>query len=146
MWMTSNIRTLMVRRNSNNNSVSVEEVDETEIPFIDFDDRQIEVMSTSNTSFNIRDDIILHPILVALTHSMMVGDGLPMDLDEEKNKLTEDEFKNLETCSEITNCVICMENKKMNIKLKCNHIFCKGCIKKWLTEKSNTCPNCRTEI
>ena len=144
--MTSNIRTLMVRRNTNNDSVSVEEINEDEIPFIDFDDRRIEVMSASNSSFNVRDDIILHPILVALTHSMMVGDGLPMDLDEEKNKLTEDEFKNLETCSEITNCVICMENKKMNIKLKCNHIFCKGCIKKWLTEKSNTCPNCRTEI
>ena len=144
--MSSNIRTLMVRRNNNNNNVSVEEIDESEIPFIDFDDGRIEIMSTSNSSFNVRDDIILHPILVALTHSMMVGDGLPMDLDEEKNKLTEDEFKNLETCSEITNCVICMENKKMNIKLKCNHIFCKGCIKKWLTEKSNTCPNCRMEI
>ena len=145
MWMSSNIRTLMVRRNNNNN-VSVEEVDESEIPFIDFDDGRIEIMSTSNNSFNVRDDIILHPILVALTHSMMVGDGLPMNLDEEKHKLTDDEFKNLETCSEITNCVICMENKKANIKLKCNHIFCKGCIKKWLTEKSNTCPNCRTEI
>ena len=143
--MASNIRTLMVRRNNNNN-VSVEEINEDEIPFIDFDDGRFEIMTTSNSSFNVRDDIILHPILVALTHSVMVGDGLPMDLDEEKNKLTEDEFKNLETCSEITNCVICMENKKMNIKLKCNHIFCKGCIKKWLTEKSNTCPNCRTEI
>ena len=142
--MSSNIRTLMVRRNNNNN-VSVDEVDESEIPFIDFDER-VEIMSTSNNSFNVRDDIILHPILVALTHSMMVGDGLPIDLDEEKHKLTDDEFKNLETCSEITNCVICMENKKANIKLKCNHIFCKGCIKKWLTEKSNTCPNCRTEI
>ena len=136
MWMSSNIRTLVVRRDNTNN-VSVEQIDESEIPFIDFDDVHI---------YNNREDIILHPILVALTHSMMVGDGLPMDLDEEKNKLTDDEFKNLETCSEITNCVICMENKKMNIKLKCNHIFCKGCIKKWLTEKSNTCPNCRTEI
>ncbi len=143
--MTSNIRTLMVRRNSNNN-VSVEEIDDTEIPFIHFNNGMVEIMSTSSSSLNIRDDIILHPIIVALTHSMMVGDGLPMDLDEEKNKLTDDQFRNLETCSEVTNCVICMENKKANIKLKCNHIFCKGCIKKWLTEKSNTCPNCRTEI
>tara|TARA_Y100000741_G_C18203419_1_gene538620 strand:+ start:765 stop:1172 length:408 start_codon:yes stop_codon:yes gene_type:complete len=135
----------MVRRNSNNN-VSVEEIDDTEIPFIHFNNGMVEIMSTSSSSLNIRDDIILHPIIVALTHSMMVGDGLPMDLDEEKNKLTDDQFRNLETCSEVTNCVICMENKKANIKLKCNHIFCKGCIKKWLTEKSNTCPNCRTEI
>jgi len=39
-----------------------------------------------------------------------------------------------------------MENKKLNVQLKCNHTFCKTCIKKWLTEKSNTCPTCRTEV
>lgn len=136
--MTSNIRTLMVRRNQNNN-VSVEEIDESEVPYelIDFDDIQF---------YNSREDIILHPILVALTHSILAGNDLPTDLQEEKNKLTEDQFMNLETCLDVTNCAICLENKKSNIKLKCNHIFCKGCIKKWLTEKSNTCPNCRTEI
>jgi len=91
-------------------------------------------------------DVFMHPLLVALTNSLMMGNDILMNLEEEKNTLTEDEFKNLETCSDVTNCAICMDNKKMNIKLKCNHIFCKNCIKKWLTEKSNTCPNCRTEI
>lgn len=127
MWMSSNVRTIVVSRNENN-QLFVNEIDPTDIPQI----RQ--------------EDVFLHPLLIAMSHSLMLGLDYPMDLEEEKNKLTEDEFKNLETLCDITNCAICMENKKLNIKLKCNHVFCKGCIKKWLTEKSNTCPNCRTEI
>lgn len=130
MWMTSNLRTILVRREENN-EVSLEEIDESEIPNMQ----------------NIREDVFLHPLLIALSHSLMMGEDFNINTqEEEKHKLSDDEFKNLETCSEITNCAICMENKKSNIKLKCDHIFCKGCIKKWLTEKSNTCPNCRTEI
>ncbi len=134
--MSSNIRTIIVRRTENNNLL-VEDIDDSEIPYTELSNLQI---------YNDYDGMILHPVILALTHSLIAGDDLMTDLEEEKNKLTDDEFKNLETCSEISNCAICMENKKMNIKLKCNHIFCKGCIKKWLTEKSNTCPNCRTEI
>ena len=130
MWMSSNVRTLLVRRDENN-QISVEEVDESEVQRFQ-ETRQ--------------EDFFMHPLLIALSHSLMVGEASFMDLEEEKNKLTEDEFKNLPLCTEITNCAICMENKKMNIKLKCRHIFCKTCIKKWLTEKSNTCPNCRIEI
>tara|TARA_B100000212_G_scaffold338460_2_gene315038 strand:- start:21509 stop:21922 length:414 start_codon:yes stop_codon:yes gene_type:complete len=129
MWMTSNIRTILIRRGENQ-EISVEEIDESEIPPMQ----------------NVRDDVFLHPLLIALSHSLILGDDFPMDTQEEKHKLSEDDFKNLETCSEITNCAICMENKKSNVKLKCAHIFCKGCIKTWLTEKSNTCPNCRVEI
>ena len=127
MWMSSNVRTLVVIRNENN-QLFVNEVSPNDVPQIQ------------------QEDVFLSPLLIALSHSMMLGLDYPSDLEEEKNKLTGDEFKNLETCGDITNCTICMENKKLNIKLKCNHIFCKGCIKKWLTEKSNTCPNCRTEI
>ena len=127
MWMSSNVRTIIVTRNENN-QVSINEVDSADVP-------QIE-----------REDIFLHPLLIAISHSLIFGLDYPDNLEEEKNKLTDDEFKNLETCENITNCAICMENKRSNIKLKCNHIFCKNCIKKWLTEKSNTCPNCRTEI
>lgn len=127
MWMSSNVRTIVVTRNENN-ELSVREVDPEDVPQIQ------------------QEDIFLHPLLIAMSHSLMLGLDYPNDLEEEKNKLTEDEFKNLETCHDVTNCAICLENKKLNIKLKCNHIFCKGCIKKWLTEKSNTCPNCRTEI
>tara|TARA_R110002072_G_scaffold7227_8_gene39581 strand:+ start:1089 stop:1481 length:393 start_codon:yes stop_codon:yes gene_type:complete len=127
MWMSSNVRTIVVTRNENN-QLSVNEVDPADVPQIQ------------------QEDVFLHPLLIAMSHSLMFGLDYPIDLEEEKNKLTEDEFKNLETRGDVTNCAICMENKKLNIKLKCNHIFCKGCIKKWLTEKSNTCPNCRTEI
>jgi hypothetical protein len=127
MWMSSNVRTIVVTRNENN-QLSVNEVDLEDVPQIQ------------------QEDVFMHPLLIAMSHSLMLGLDYPFDLEEEKNKLSEDEFKNLETCSDVTNCAICMENKKLNIKLKCNHIFCKGCIKKWLTEKSNTCPNCRTEI
>ena len=127
MWMSSNVRTMVITRNENN-QLSVNEVDPANV-------LQIQ-----------QEDVFFHPLLIAMSHSLMLGLDYPIDLEEEKNKLTEDEFKNLETCGDVTNCAICMENKKLNIKLKCNHIFCKGCIKKWLTEKSNTCPNCRTEI
>ena len=129
MWMSSNVRTILVTRDENNH-LSVQEVDENQI----------------NEHDVVSEDLFMHPILIALTHSLIVGDAFEMDLEEEKNKLTDDEFKNLESCAEITNCAICLENKKLNIKLKCGHIFCKGCIKKWLIEKSNTCPNCRIEI
>ena len=128
MWMSSNVRTLLVTRDEHN-QLSVNEVDLADV-----------------SQFEQQEEVFLHPLLIAMTHSLIHGLDYSMDLEEEKNKLTEVEFKNLETCGDITNCAICMENKKLNIKLKCNHIFCKGCIKKWLTEKSNTCPNCRTEI
>ncbi len=135
----TDIRRILI--NGRDNVVSIEELDEPDtnlVDFIDFDNLE---------NFNNRQDVILHPIIVGLAHNLMVGNILSLNLEEEqKVKLTEDEFKNLETCSDVTNCAICFENKKSNIKLKCNHIFCKTCIKKWLTEKSNTCPTCRTEI
>jgi hypothetical protein len=126
MWMSSNVRTIVVTRDSEN-QLLLNEVDPSEVP-------------------QPENEVFLHPLLMAITHNMILGENYVMNMDEEKNKLTEDEFKNLETCSDVTNCAICMDNKKLNIKLKCDHIFCKGCIKKWLTEKSNTCPNCRIEI
>ena len=42
-------------------------------------------------------------------------------------------------------CTICRNNIKSKKALKCDHIFCKTCINKWL-KKSNNCPNCRTYI
>lgn len=126
MWMSSNVRTILVSRNEYN-QISIDEVDPTDVPQI------------------VHEDVFLHPLLISMGTIFELGLDY-LDDTEEKNKLTDDEFKNLETCSDTTNCAICMDNKKSNIKLKCNHIFCKGCIKKWLTEKSNTCPTCRTEI
>ena len=88
MWMTSNLRTILVRREENN-EVSLEEIDESEIPNMQ----------------NIREDVFLHPLLIALSHSLMMGEDFNINTqEEEKHKLSDDEFKNLETCSEITNC------------------------------------------
>jgi hypothetical protein len=42
-------------------------------------------------------------------------------------------------------CPICLENIKKEKKLKCNHSFCKNCIKTWKHE-NNTCPICRSVI
>lgn len=93
------------------------------------------------------DEDIIHPLLLALTHSFIIGEDIGNTSSEEiKKTLTEDQFNQLNFNQDLSNCCICMENKKLNVQLKCNHTFCKTCIKKWLTEKSNTCPTCRTEV
>ena len=93
------------------------------------------------------DEDILHPLLLALTHSLIMGQDIgDTNTEEIKKTLTEDQFNQLNINKELSNCCICMENKKLNVQLNCGHTFCKTCIKKWLTEKSNTCPTCRTEV
>ena len=42
-------------------------------------------------------------------------------------------------------CTICRNSIKSKRALKCDHIFCKTCINKWL-KNNNNCPNCRTNI
>tara|TARA_R110002153_G_scaffold274315_1_gene448472 strand:- start:14311 stop:14808 length:498 start_codon:yes stop_codon:yes gene_type:complete len=42
-------------------------------------------------------------------------------------------------------CPICYDNFEKGIILKCGHKFCKGCIGKWLKDKS-TCPYCKGSI
>jgi hypothetical protein len=128
MIMSSNIRTMIVSSHITGNNF-IHEIPEDEI-----------------SNYEISNDETLHPIILALIHSSIVGPEPFEDLNEEKNKLSDDEFKNLDIYQEISNCAICMENKKLNIELKCKHVFCRCCIKKWLTEKSNTCPTCRTII
>ena len=41
-------------------------------------------------------------------------------------------------------CLICTRDGKPMYKLKCNHVFCKSCIRRWLTENP-TCPVCRQD-
>lgn len=93
------------------------------------------------------DEDILHPLMLALAHGLILGEDIRNTTTEEiKKTLTEDQFNQLNINKELSNCCICMENKKLNVQLNCGHTFCKTCIKKWLTEKSNTCPTCRTEV
>lgn len=73
-------------------------------------------------------------------------------LEDVKVTLTEEQFGKLKTvngseCN--TSCSICMKNIRNDtnaIMLPCDHVFDKECIHKWLTECSNKCPNCRTEV
>ena len=45
-----------------------------------------------------------------------------------------------------TNCPICLDKFSSKvIKLKCNHIYHKECIRPWLKE-NKSCPMCREEI
>lgn len=46
-------------------------------------------------------------------------------------------------------CPICMEAfkyPKSVARLKCGHLFCSGCIRKWVTTYSSTCPVCRGRV
>jgi len=43
----------------------------------------------------------------------------------------------------MSNCPICLEEKKLNKKLQCNHSMCFQCYSKLLQHKIHTCPLCR---
>lgn len=60
--------------------------------------------------------------------------------------LSEHQFSKLSEHKILHQCPICFEDKLENILLNCNHIFCKDCIKKWLTTNSDTCPICRIQV
>jgi hypothetical protein len=80
------------------------------------------------------------------------------DLQDVKVTLTQEQFEKLFTQiinndnkDQYTNkeCNICMEEYKLNdhiVKLACNHIFHKDCIKNWLCNERVTCPVCRKDI
>lgn len=134
MWMSSNIRTLAMNRSGFQRELVV--VPEENLPYYFYPQYEISVDS---------DDI--SPVLLELIHNLVIGEDIAsVNTHEIKKTLTEDQFNHLKKTENVSNCSICMENKKSNIELNCSHTFCKGCIKKWLTEKSNTCPTCRSEV
>ena len=68
--------------------------------------------------------------------------------DEQFNNLECTSFKEL-NLNENKECLICIENFNDDddvIKIPCNHIFHKNCIKSWVCEESNKCPICRVEV
>lgn len=64
----------------------------------------------------------------------------------DKQVLTEEDFNKLEIIEEDIKCPICFENKNNYVKINCTHKFCNECLKKWVTEQSDTCPTCRQLI
>jgi len=80
---------------------------------------------------------------------------IPIDDKEQKLKKIDIEIENqINKINDLTerikslssnNCIICMDNVKHPILLECTHLFCGGCIMKWI-DKNNNCPYCRAPI
>jgi len=68
---------------------------------------------------------------------------LDIDIENHINKIN-DLTKRIKSLS-TNNCIICMDTVKNPIMLECTHLFCGGCIMKWI-DKNNNCPYCRNPI
>ena len=73
--------------------------------------------------------------------------------EEEQERLTEEEFNNLPVQSILEpldrECAICIDKFEKGaevIKLDCNHLFHKNCIKSYFLNYNNKCPMCRNQI
>ena len=48
-----------------------------------------------------------------------------------------------------TTCAICLESVTKEVKTSldcCDHIYCNECIKKWVTDVENSCPQCKRSV
>tara|TARA_B100000287_G_scaffold435647_1_gene505283 strand:+ start:1536 stop:1943 length:408 start_codon:yes stop_codon:yes gene_type:complete len=99
-----------------------------------------EIETFSIDTFHIDDNPVLSPYLMRMINIMYLNDDYSNEI------INKNTFDKLEKISKPIVCPICMDTTYNNIKLNCEHTFCENCIKKWLMQKSNTCPNCRTEI
>lgn len=86
--------------------------------------------------FNVRYPI--HPSQLFLITNVIISQH-----QTERNKLYEEEFDNILQVNKEAICNICIKKKNKLRKLKCKHVFCNSCIREWLVNHSNTCPNCR---
>ena len=142
MFMQSNIGAYEVRRDPVSEELLIAPISQYE-----FINRQREQDLTNNNLFQMIEEFdSIHTFfsvqrVIEMTNIM---EGTASNIS--KPTVSIENFEKLEKCNDVTDCSICFENKKENIKLNCEHIFCNRCIKKWLTEKSNTCPTCRKEI
>lgn len=100
--------------------------------------------------YEIRNETVLSPNDIQLISNIITNDvdslinNLFNIMNESKKEVISDQqFLTLKCIDDIKECPICFTDKEQNIELKCSHIFCKPCIKRWLTEKGDTCPICR---
>jgi hypothetical protein len=107
----------------------------------------------NNPSFRIYNDNnnLLNPDIILSIHEaiMDINVNIPTILTiitNELNVLSEKEFSQLNEYTNLHSCPICLEDNLENIILDCKHVFCKKCIKKWVTSNSKTCPLCRIRI
>ena len=106
----------------------------------------------SNNIQNVSNNDILSTLFGVLFQDIDVN-----DMEDVKVTLDEDKFNKLftETINENNKekyigkeCNICMDEYKTDniiIRLGCNHIFHKDCIKHWLCNERVTCPVCRKD-
>ena len=146
MFMQSNLGAYEVRRDDQTNQVSIEPITHDEYysrtteqySSLEYDDYIYDLLD--NLTYDINTFFSTQRVIHMLNQSLLQENSIV------KPKVSLENFERLEKCNEVTNCCICFENMEDNIKLNCEHIYCNSCIKKWLTEKSNTCPTCREEI
>jgi hypothetical protein len=110
--------------------------------------------NTSNIQSNIQSNLFGSNLMTNLFSMLLEG----VDLQDVKVTLTQEQFNKLFTQiinddnkDEYANkeCNICMDEYKIGdniVKLACNHIFHKDCIKNWLCNERVTCPVCRKDI
>jgi hypothetical protein len=142
MFMQSSIGAVEVRRDNQTDHISIREVDENTYSTREYDHYMNTVIARMQEDME-NYLLIERSLIDDITAAIVISQEMH---ERAKPKITLENFEKLEKCNEITNCSICFENMKDNIKLKCDHIYCSECIKKWLTERSNTCPTCRAEI
>ena len=142
MFMQSSIGAVEVRRDNQTDHISIREVDENTYSTREYDHYMNTVIARMQEDME-NYLLIERSLIDDITAAIVISQEMH---ERDKPKITIENFEKLEKCNEITNCSICFENMKDNIKLKCEHIYCSDCIKKWLTERSNTCPTCRAEI
>ena len=147
MFMQSNLGSYEVRRNSQTNEVSIVPISQEEYynrtrnvySTEEYDDYIQDVVANLTYEYDINTFFSVQRIINAINRNILQEASV-------KPKVSLENFEKLEKFNKVTDCGICFENMKDNIKLNCDHIYCNRCIKKWLTEKSNTCPTCRKEI
>ena len=146
MFMQSNVGAYEVRRDSQTNEVSIVPISQEEYStrtrnqyssqeYEDYFNHLISSLTDDIHTFH-----AIQRVIIGLNQNSIRETSIA------KPKVSLEDFEKLEKCVEVTSCGICFEDMKDNIKLNCYHVYCNRCIKKWLTEKSNTCPTCRTQI
>lgn len=66
--------------------------------------------------------------------------------EQQRTTISLEKFETLKKDNTLSECPICYNDKDNNVCLDCNHKFCNSCIKRWLTEKEDSCPICRKKI
>jgi hypothetical protein len=150
MFMQSNVGTYEVRRDPLTSELSITQLSQTEYSIRQSEQFLYDNDNDNDNGINISDMIeefdSIHTFFSVQRVIEMINNMEFTTSNIPKPTISNENFERLEKCNELTNCSICFENMKDNIKLNCDHIYCNRCIKKWLTEKSNTCPTCRKEI